>query len=322
MYVRTTRFAAALAAGTLLLAACGSDDDSDSEEASADTEAPPGETSDTEAEETTDSAADDEAMDDEAVEDDAAGDACANTIDDGVLTLATGEPAFEPWVVDNAPESGEGFEAAVAMAVAAEMGYEGDSVTWVRSGFDEAIQPGAKDFDLNIQQFSITPERDETVDFSLPYYEGNQALVALDGSAAEGASIADLQGLQLGAQSGTTSLTFITDVIQPDSEPLVYNDNVSVKAALEANQLDAAVFDLPTALYVSAVEIEGSSVIGQFTRETGGQGDQLGFVLENDSPLKPCVDAAITSLTESGELGEITDTWLEVGDVAPIIPSE
>jgi polar amino acid transport system substrate-binding protein len=252
----------------------------------------------------------------------ASSDACANTLESGKLTLATGEPAFEPWVVDNAPESGEGFEAAVAMAVAREMGYEGDAVVWVRSGFDEAIQPGAKNFDMNLQQFSITDERDESVDFSLPYYEGNQALVALDGSAAAGASLADLKDLKLGAQTGTTSLTFITDVIQPTSEALVYDDNVGVKAALEANQIDAAVFDLPTALFVSAVEIEGSSVIGQFTRETGGQGDLLGFVLEDGSALKPCVDAAITALTESGELDTITDKWLETGDVAPIIPAE
>ncbi len=287
MRTSTRRILPAVTVGALALAACGGSDEADSSSDSGD-----------------------------------AGDSCSNTIEDGVLTLATGEPAFEPWVVGDAPESGEGFEAAVALAVASEMGYEGDAVTWVRAGFDEAIQPGTKNFDMNIQQFSITPERDETVDFSLPYYTGNQALVALDGSAAVGASIAELKGLQLGAQSGTTSLQFITDVIEPDSDPLVYDDNSAVKAALEANQLDAAVFDLPTALFVSAVEIEGSSVIGQFTRETGGQGDELGFVLENDSPLKACADAAITALTDSGELGEITDQWLEVGDVAPIIPAE
>lgn len=282
----THRILPAVTVGALALAACGSDD-SDSSSEGGD-----------------------------------AGDSCSNTLEDGVLTLATGEPAFEPWVIDNAPESGEGFEAAVAMAVAAEMGYECDSVVWTRAGFSEAIQPGTKTFDMNIQQFSITEERDENVDFSLPYYTGNQALVGLEGSAAVGASVADLKGLQLGAQSGTTSLTFITDVIEPDSDPLVYDDNSAVKAALEANQIDAAVFDLPTALFVSAVEIEGSSVIGQFTRDTGGQGDELAFVLENESPLKPCVDAAITALTDSGELGEITDQWLEIGDVAPIIPAE
>ncbi len=302
----TRRILPAVTVGALALAACGSDED-----ASDTTDAP----------ESTEAAADDTETT-EATADAGADDSCSNTLEDGTLTLATGEPAFEPWVVDNAPETGEGFEAAVAMAVAREMGYEGDAVTWVRAGFDEAIQPGAKNFDMNIQQFSITAERDESVDFSLPYYSGNQALVALDGSAASGASIADLKGLQLGAQSGTTSLQFITDVIQPDSDPLVYDDNSAVKAALEANQLDAAVFDLPTALYVSAVEIEGSSVIGQFSRDTGGQGDELGFVLENDSPLKPCVDAAITALSDSGELGEITDQWLEVGDVAPVIAAE
>ncbi len=313
MHTNTRRILPAVAVGALVLAACGSsDDDASSDDASSTTEAAADEP-----------AVDEPTTDAAATADPAAtDDSCSNTLEDGVLTLATGEPAFEPWVVDDAPESGEGFEAAVAMAVAREMGYEGDAVTWVRAGFDEAIQPGPKTFDMNLQQFSITPERDETIDFSLPYYSGNQALVALDGSAAAGASIADLKGLQLGAQTGTTSLAFITDVIQPDSEPLVYDDNSAVKAALEANQLDAAVFDLPTALFVSAVEIEGSSVIGQFSRDAGGQGDELGFVLENDSPLKPCVDAAITALTDSGELGEITDQWLEVGDVAPIIPAE
>lgn len=301
---KTRHIIPALAVGALVLASCGSDSDSSSASTTPDSgsSTAPGTAS--------------------ASTDAAGADACSETLEAGKLTLATGEPAFEPWVVDDAPESGQGFEGAVAMAVAREMGYEGEAVVWVRSGFDEAIQPGAKNFDMNIQQFSITDEREPAVDFSLPYYEGNQALVALDGSAAAGATVADLKELQLGAQSGTTSLTFITDVIQPTSDPLVYDDNVAVKAALEANQLDAAVFDLPTALYVSAVEIEGSSVIGQFSRESGGQGDQLGFVLEDASPLKPCVDAAITALTASGELGEITDMWLETGDVAPIIAAE
>ncbi|MGB3736156.1 MAG: ABC transporter substrate-binding protein [Ilumatobacter sp.] len=308
MRTNARRILPVVTVGALALAACGSSDEA--EPASTDAAVDEG-LAETESEAPADEP--------EAAP---ADDSCSNTLEDGVLTLATGEPAFEPWVVDNAPESGEGFEAAVGMAVAREMGYEGDAVTWVRAGFDEAIQPGAKNFDMNIQQFSVTDEREASVDFSLPYYTGNQALLALDGSAAEGASIADLKGLQLGAQSGTTSLQFITEVIQPDAEPLVYDDNSAVKAALEANQLDAAVFDLPTALFVSAVEIEGSSVIGQFTRDTGGQGDELAFVLENDSPLKPCVDAALTALTDSGELGEITDQWLEVGDVAPIIPAE
>jgi polar amino acid transport system substrate-binding protein len=292
-----------IAVGALVLAACGSDDDSGSAD---DTTAPAG----------TDAPAD------------TAGDAagavdCSATIEDGVLTIATGEPAFYPWVIDDAPETGEGFEAAVAYAVAAEMGYEGDAVVWTRTTFDEAIQPGAKSFDMNLQQYSITEERRENIDFSLPYYTSNQAIVGLDGSAAEGATtIADLKDVKFGAQVGTTSLAFITDVIQPNQEPFVYDDNVGAKAALEANQIDAAVFDLPTALYVSGVEIEGSSVIGQFPADAGGTTDQFGFVLEKDSALTSCVDAAITTLTENSELEALTQEWLSDFTGAPVITVE
>jgi polar amino acid transport system substrate-binding protein len=211
----------------------------------------------------------------------------------------------------------------VAYAVAEEMGYDAESVTWVRTTFDEAIQPGAKNFDMNLQQYSITEERRENIDFSLPYFTSNQAIVALEGSPAEGATtIADLKDVKFGAQVGTTSLAFITDVIQPNQDPFVYDDNVGAKAALEANQIDAAVFDLPTALYVSGVEIEGSAVVGQFPADAGGTTDQFGFVLEKDSPLTSCVDDAITTLTENGELEAITQEWLSDFTGAPVITVE
>ena len=299
------RLVPAVVVGSLAFAACGSDDDT---AAPADSATPTDTTGDT----TGDTAPADTGA--------AGDDACSNTLEDGVLTVATGNPAFFPWVIDDAPESGEGFEAAVAYAVAAEMGYDADAVTWVRTDFDGAIQPGPKDFDVNLQQFSITDERRETVDFSLPYFTSNQAIVALEGSAAEGAtSIAELKSVKFGAQAGTTSLQFSTDVIQPDEEPFVYDDNVGAKAALDANQIDAAVFDLPTALYVSAVEIEGSSVIGQFPAESGGTTDQFGMVLEKDSPLTPCVDAAIQAITDDGTLETIQAEWLADNTGAPVI---
>ena len=300
------RIIPAIAVGALVLAACGSDDDSGD---SADDTTAPADTTDTS--DATDAGDADAAVD------------CAATIEDGVLTIATGEPAFFPWVLDNAPESGEGFEAAVAYAVAAEMGYEADAVTWTRTTFDEAIQPGAKSFDMNLQQYSITPERAENIDFSLPYFTANQAIVALEGSAAEGATtVAELKDVKFGAQVGTTSLDFITDVIQPTEDPFVYDDNVGAKAALEANQIDAAVFDLPTALYVSGVEIEGSTVTGQFPADAGGTTDQFGFVLEKDSALTSCVDAAITTITDNGELDAITQEWLADFTGAPVITVE
>jgi polar amino acid transport system substrate-binding protein len=147
--------------------------------------------------------------------------------------------------------------------------------------------------------------------------------VALEGSPAEGATtIADLKDVKFGAQVGTTSLDFINEVIQPTQDVFVYDDNVGAKAALEANQIDAAVFDLPTALYVSGVEIEGSSVVGQFPADAGGTTDQFGMVLELDNPLTACVDQAITTITDNGELDAITQQWLSDFTGAPVITAD
>ena len=243
-----------------------------------------------------------------------------STITEGKLTIGTGSPAFSPWVENDAPETGEGFEAAVGMAIAAELGYEGENVVWVRTTFDEAIAPGEKNFDFNMQQYSITPEREETISFSDPYYSSNQAIVALADSPAEGATtVADLVDVKFGAQAGTTSLTFINEIIKPTNEPFVYDDNAGAKAALEAGQIDAIVVDLPTALFISAVEIEGTSVVGQFPGSAGGLTDDFGAVFTKDNPLVACVNTALATLKESGELAKFEQAWLSDNAGVPVI---
>ena len=242
------------------------------------------------------------------------------TIESGKLTIATGTPAFEPWVVGYAPESGEGFEAAVAYAVAGELGYSNENVVWVRTGFDEAIQPGAKNFDFNLQQYSITEERKATVSFSDPYYSTNQAVVGFaDSPVASATKVSELKDLKFGAQSGTTSLDFINNVIKPTNEPFVYDDNAGAKAALEAKQIDAIVVDLPTAFYISAVEIEGSKVIGQFPLSDAVAADNFGLLFDKDNKLVDCVNTALGALKESGKLAEIEKTWLADKTNAPVI---
>lgn len=254
----------------------------------------------------------------------AAGDhSCAHgkTLTDGTLTIATGNPAYYPWVMNDAPESGEGFEAAVAYAIAQKMGFSSDQVTWVRTSFDEAIQPGAKNFDFNMQQYSITPEREEMVDFSLPYYSSAMAILTtqsvIDGGAS--ATMESLKALKWGAVATTTATPMLSDVIQPDSAPLLYNDNADVNAALAAGQIDAAIYDLPTALYLSAVVVDGGAILGQFPAEDGAAGDQFGLLMEDGNPLKECVDAAIAELTEGGELAAIEATWLAEATGVPVI---
>lgn len=248
---------------------------------------------------------------------------CASglTVTEGKLTIATGNPAYFPWVIDDAPESGQGFEAAVAYAVAEELGYKGDNVVWVRSSFDQAIQPGAKDFDFNLQQFSITEEREEVVDFSLPYYSAAMAVLTrqpiVDGGAE--ATLDSLKGLKWGADANTTAVPMLAEIVQPESEPLLYGDNADVVEALKANQIDAALFDLPTALYLGAVVLEDGVILGQFPAERSENPDEFGLLMEEGNPLRECVDGAITALKESGRLAEIEAEWLSETTGVPVI---
>lgn len=317
---------ATLAAASLVLAACGGDDDAAPTTEAPTTEAPAEEPADEPAEEPGDEPAEEPGDEPGEEPGEAAaggtGNECTagNTVTEGVLTAATGDPAFPPYVLDDAPESGEGFEAAVVAAVAREMGFSPDNVTWIRTGFNEVIAPGPKDFDFNIQQFSIRPDREEVVSFSDPYYNSNQAIVALEGSPAIGAtSLEDLADIKFGAQIGTTSFDFIVEVIQPNEEPFVYDDNTAAKAALEAGQIDAIVLDLPTAFFVAAVEFENADVVAQFPAAAGAAADDFGMLFEKDNPLVDCVNAALATLRDSGELEAITQQWMADFTDAPVI---
>jgi polar amino acid transport system substrate-binding protein len=248
--------------------------------------------------------------------------ACAQgkTLNEGELVVATGEPAFPPYVIDDAPESGQGFEAAVAYAVAGEMGFTEDQVTWVRTTFEGAIQPGPKNFDFNLQQYSISPEREQVVSFSEPYYAANQAILGYaDSPAAQASTAAAVRDLRIGVAAGTTSLTFVTDVLQPTRDPFVYNDNAAAKQALDTQQIDAIVADLPTALFISAVEIEGTQVFGQFPPSEGTQGEPWGLLFAKDNPLVECANLALAALRDSGALEEITVEWMSGSVNAPEI---
>ena len=240
------------------------------------------------------------------------------TLTAGKLTIGTGLPAYYPWVLDDTPESGEGFESAVAYAVAAELGFAPEDVVWVRTTFEEAIQPGPKSFDFNLQQYSITEERKASVDFSSPYYYTAQTVITVAGSAAEGVTdLADLNDLLIGAQTGTTSLKAIEEIIQPNGGAQVFNSNDDAKAALANGQVDAIVVDLPTAFYLTAVELDGGIILGQL--DGAEAGDSFGLVLDKDSPLTEAVTAAVDALRESGKLAEIEQEWLADYVGAPVL---
>ncbi|MEZ5093353.1 ABC transporter substrate-binding protein [Nocardioides sp.] len=259
----------------------------------------------------------------ESASDTTAADPCATdslpTLTPGTLTVGTDSPAYDPWFRNNDPSNGKGYESAVAYAVADRLGFSADQVTWVKVPFNSSYKPGAKDFDFDINQISITPERAQVVDFSDGYYQASQAVIALKGSAAAGAtSLADLQGLKLGAQTGTTSLTAIRDVIKPSEDPAVFPNTNAAKQALLNGQVDAILADLPTAFYIVAVEIPKGTIVGQF-QPTSGEQEEFGMLFEKGSPLVPCVDQALQSLKDDGTLAGIEKQWLSDTVNVPVL---
>jgi len=247
-------------------------------------------------------------------------------VNDGKLTIGTDNPAYPPWFGGTAangwkisdPESGKGFESAVAYAVAKEMGFTNDEVEWTVVPFNNSFKPGPKDFDFDINQISYTPKRAEAVDFSDSYYDVNQSVVALnDSKIANATTLADLKDAKLGAPVGTTSYDYITENIQPSQQPQVYDTLDAGVAALKAKQIDGLVVDLPTAFFITAVQVPNGKIVGQFP--TVGSQEYFGMVLAKDSPLTECVNEALAHLKDGGELAQIQQTWLSDKASAPVL---
>ncbi|GAB3652554.1 ABC transporter substrate-binding protein [Nocardioides korecus] len=236
----------------------------------------------------------------------------------GTLTVGTSKPAYDPWFSGNDPTNGKGFESAVAYAVAKQLGFAPSKVTWTNVPFNNSYAPGAKKFDFDINQISITPARQKVVGFSQGYYSAAQAVIALKKDKVKVGSLSDLAGLKLGAQTGTTSLTAIRDVIKPKQQPLVYGDTNTAKQALLNGQVDAIVTDLPTAFYISAAEISGSELVGQFQPQTGQQ-EEFGLLTEKGSPILSCLDQALSTLKKDGTLAAIQQKWLSTKVSVPVL---
>ncbi|GIF17403.1 polar amino acid transport system substrate-binding protein [Actinoplanes tereljensis] len=234
----------------------------------------------------------------------------------GKLTIGTDNPAYEPWFSDNKPSNGKGFESAVAYAVAQRLGYSTENVTWISVTFNNAIAPGPKAYDFDVNEFSITDERKQAVDFSSPYYLVKQTVITVKGSKIAGAkSLADLKNAKLGAQVGTTSYQAITDVIKPSTDPQVFNNNDDAKAALVNKTVDGIVVDLPTAFYMTGAELDNGVIVGQLA--SVGTPEQFGLVLDKGSSLTTCVSTAVDQLRQDGTLAVLEKQWLASTGGAP-----
>lgn len=238
------------------------------------------------------------------------GDITQQTYEPGSLTIATGQPTYEPWVIDDKPETGKGYEAAVAYAVAEKMGFKKSQVKWTRSTFDQAVAPGAqKDWDMNIQQFSITSERKNSVDFTPSYYNETQAVVVLkSGKYADTTSVSDLKDGMIGAMVGTTSYDFTASKIKKDIK--TFNDNAALAQALSSNQIDALVIDTPDAVnMVQTGQVKNAKIIGQLPGSEDKEG--MGIVLPKGSPLTQEASKAMDTLKKDGTIQKLQKEWLK-----------
>jgi polar amino acid transport system substrate-binding protein len=233
------------------------------------------------------------------------------TLTPGTLTIGTDSPAYEPWFVDDDPSNGKGYESAVAYAIAEQLGYSTDEVQWVTVPFNAVVSPGEKKFDFDVNQVSITEQRRKAVDFSSGYYDVRQTVITNAGSAIDGAtSIADLADARLGAQVGTTSYTAITETIGTSEQPAAFDTNDQAVQSLKNGQIDGIVVDLPTAYYMTAVQLDKGKIVGQLPLPDGDV-EQFGAVLDKGSPLTDCVSQAVDALREDGTLDQLASEWLE-----------
>jgi polar amino acid transport system substrate-binding protein len=261
----------------------------------------------------------------------------------GRLTLSTDNPAYPPWWEGspqeqwpNEPEggsgweysdefptgdpySGQGYESAVSYALAAALGFTPDKVDWSPNAvWEAAFQPGPKAFDWHMAQIAIKPERAEAVDFTDPYFQNVQSLVALAGSDIENAtSIADLKDRSLGAQNMTTSYGFIQDVIQPSVEAQVFPTNSDAIQALQNGQIEGLIVDLYSGIFMVSAQLEGGVLVGRFPPDE--YAEAMGAILELESPLTDCVNEALATITASGQLQAIYDEWISSTEDVPIL---
>lgn len=229
----------------------------------------------------------------------------------GKLTVATGEPVYPPWMMNDDPAGGEGFENALVYALAAELGFGRDDVVWIRQTFDQGIAPGPKPYDFNLQQYSVTEARREFVDFSIVYYQPEKAVVALpESDFSRARTFADLRIARWGATIGTTDLDYIENVIGAENVA-VFSEQVGTFQALLGGQIDATVISLPTALFATAVQVPEAAIVAILPSDPNDLG--FGLVFEKDNPIVDWINEGLTAIIADGVVADLTATWL-IGD--------
>ena len=240
----------------------------------------------------------------------------------GTLTVATDNPVYTPWFVNNKPSSGKGYESSMVYAIANILGVAKSNVKWVSEPFDSSYTPGKKSFDFDINEISDTPDRAKVVTFSQSYYDVNQSIVALKTSKiVTHHSPADLKTYQFGDQIGTTGLSYINQYIQPTKPARVYSTLDQAVAALQSGQIDAIAVDTPTGQYMAMSQIvdKNNKMIATQVGQFPSVGEHYGLLFQKNNPLASCINVAISTLRANGTLAKLTSKWLSIYTSIPAL---
>ncbi len=239
----------------------------------------------------------------------------------GVLTVATDDPGYTPWFVNNTPTNGKGYESAVAYAIAGELGVKKKDVKWVVEPFDSSYLVGKKAFDFDINEISYTAARAKAVTFSESYYDVQQSIVALKTDAiVKKHTPKELKSYLYGDQIGTTGLAYINDYIKPTRAPRVYSTLDQAVLALQTGQIDAIVIDTPDGQYMASAQIvKNKKLIATQVGQFPSTGEHYGLLMTKGDPLVGCVNTALNAMKANGTLAALQQKWLGIYTNVPEI---
>lgn len=230
----------------------------------------------------------------------------------GTLNVAAEHPYYEPFLIGQ-QASPTGFEAEVVNEIARRLNIS--TVKWNNIPFDQLYAPGTKTWDLGVSEITITPERDQAIDFSEPYFTANQGiLVKSDSKYANATSIADIKDAKFGAEAGTTGLVYVQQNVMPTQDISQFDTTDAAAQALKVGTIDIQVIDVPIAIGIRDQSTDVQlQVIGQFVTN-----ENYGLAFEQGSTLKPCVDTAIKAMDTEGFLKTAQDKWFPGSTDLPV----
>lgn len=229
----------------------------------------------------------------------------------GQLTVGAEFPV--PGFVELPRSNPKGFEVDVADQIAGQLHVP--KVSWIQVVFENLFSPAPKPFDFVINEVTITPQREQVDDFSIPYFDANQGVLVRKGTpAATAVTMSQLRKLQLGGQTSTTGLDYIKSTIKPSASPHEYSSTPAAAQAVANGQIDGFVIDVPIAIKLAQQFPKQLTVSGQIITN-----ERYGILFQKGNPLRLRVNQALRQLQADGTLKRLQEKWFPGSTNLPVI---